>query len=127
MTTKSSFPSWVNELFSLFYQAPDWILGLFSKIICNSGSPLVTSEESNKTWGRNVVFRQEDFEDVKRNFKKKGCTWGPSSIQAKERPEGRERYVGVKRAHGSHWGSNTIVLAVLLGLVLSLPLRKPLD
>ncbi|MEJ1284295.1 hypothetical protein NN561_015279 [Cricetulus griseus] len=51
----------------------------------------LTSEESNKTWGRNVVFRQEDFEDVKRNFKKKGCTWGPSSIQAKERPEGRER------------------------------------
>ncbi|CAH7040513.1 mitogen-activated protein kinase kinase kinase 21 [Phodopus roborovskii] len=51
----------------------------------------LTSEDSNKTWGRNVVFRQEDFEDVKRNFKKKGCTWGPSSIQVKERPEGRER------------------------------------
>ncbi|KAL1784173.1 mitogen-activated protein kinase kinase kinase MLK4 [Sigmodon hispidus] len=51
----------------------------------------LTSDDSNKTWGRNVVFRQEDFEDVKRNFKKKGCTWGPSSIQVKERPEGRER------------------------------------
>ncbi|XP_059119783.1 mitogen-activated protein kinase kinase kinase 21 [Peromyscus eremicus] len=51
----------------------------------------LTSEESNKPRGRNVVFRQEDFEDVKRNFKKKGCTWGPSSIQVKEKPEGRER------------------------------------
>ncbi|XP_005345951.1 mitogen-activated protein kinase kinase kinase 21 [Microtus ochrogaster] len=51
----------------------------------------LTSEESHKTWGRNAVFRQEDFEDAKRNFKKKGCTWGPSSIQVKERPEGRDR------------------------------------
>lgn len=38
-----------------------------------------------------MVFRQEEFEDVKRNFKKKGCTWGPSSIQVKERANGRER------------------------------------
>ncbi|EHB13011.1 Mitogen-activated protein kinase kinase kinase [Heterocephalus glaber] len=53
--------------------------------------PSVTSDENNKTWGRNMVFRQEDFEDVKRNFKKKGCTWGPSSIQMKERTDGRER------------------------------------
>ncbi|XP_029424792.1 mitogen-activated protein kinase kinase kinase 21 isoform X3 [Nannospalax galili] len=45
----------------------------------------LTSDESNKTWGRNVIFRQEDFEDVKSNFKKKGCTWGPNSIQVKER------------------------------------------
>lgn len=64
------------------------------------GSPLMlprlraiqlTSDENNKTRGRNMVFRQEDFEDVKRSFKKKGCTWGPSSVQTKERPEGRER------------------------------------
>lgn len=64
------------------------------------GSPLMlprlraiqlTSDESSKTRGRNVVFRHEDFEVVKRNFKRKGCTWGPSSIQTKERPEGRER------------------------------------
>ncbi|XP_008770896.3 mitogen-activated protein kinase kinase kinase 21 isoform X1 [Rattus norvegicus] len=64
------------------------------------GSPLMlprlraiqlTSDENNKTRGRNVVFRQEDFEVVKRNFKRKGCTWGPSSIQTKGRPEGRER------------------------------------
>ncbi|KAM6177361.1 mitogen-activated protein kinase kinase kinase 21 [Erethizon dorsatum] len=51
----------------------------------------LTSDENNKTWGRNMVFRQEEFEDVKRNFKKKGCTWGPSSIQMKERTDGRER------------------------------------
>uniref|UniRef100_H0V1W2 Mitogen-activated protein kinase kinase kinase n=1 Tax=Cavia porcellus TaxID=10141 RepID=H0V1W2_CAVPO len=51
----------------------------------------LTSDENNKTWGRNMVFRQEEFEDAKRNFKKKGCTWGPSSIQMKERTDGRER------------------------------------
>lgn len=54
---------------------------------------LVTSDESNKTWGRNTGCRQEEFEDVKRNFKKKGCTWGPSSIQMKERTDCKERYV----------------------------------
>ncbi|XP_023556625.1 mitogen-activated protein kinase kinase kinase 21, partial [Octodon degus] len=52
----------------------------------------LTSDENNKTWGRNMAFRQEEFEDVKRNFKKKGCTWGPSSIPMKERTDGRERY-----------------------------------
>lgn len=71
-----------------------------SRLCSPPGSPLMlprlraiqlTSDESNKTRGRNVVFRQEDFEDAKRSFKKKGCTWGPSSIQMKERPEGRER------------------------------------
>uniref|UniRef100_A0A8C5L3A0 mitogen-activated protein kinase kinase kinase n=1 Tax=Jaculus jaculus TaxID=51337 RepID=A0A8C5L3A0_JACJA len=51
----------------------------------------LTSDESNKTWGRNTVFRQEDFEDAKRNFKKKGCTWGPNSMQVKERATSRER------------------------------------
>ncbi|KAF5922033.1 hypothetical protein HPG69_015483 [Diceros bicornis minor] len=51
----------------------------------------LTSDESNKTWGRNTVCRQEEFEDVKRNFKKKGCTWGPSSIQMKERTDCKER------------------------------------
>uniref|UniRef100_A0A673T9Z6 Uncharacterized protein n=1 Tax=Suricata suricatta TaxID=37032 RepID=A0A673T9Z6_SURSU len=52
---------------------------------------LVTSDESNKTWGRNTICRQEEFEDVKRSFKKKGCTWGPNSIQMKERTECKER------------------------------------
>ncbi|XP_055969617.1 mitogen-activated protein kinase kinase kinase 21 [Sorex fumeus] len=51
----------------------------------------LTSDESNKTWGRNMVCRQEEFEDLKRNFKKKGCTWGPNSIQMKERTDCRER------------------------------------
>ncbi|XP_007467061.1 PREDICTED: mitogen-activated protein kinase kinase kinase MLK4-like, partial [Lipotes vexillifer] len=51
----------------------------------------LTSDESNKTWGRNTVSRQEEFEDVKRNFKKKGCTWGPNSIQMKERTDCKER------------------------------------
>ncbi|XP_012515631.1 PREDICTED: mitogen-activated protein kinase kinase kinase MLK4 isoform X2 [Propithecus coquereli] len=51
----------------------------------------LTSDESNKTWGRNAVFRQEEFEDVKRNFRKKGCTWGPNSIQVKERTDCKER------------------------------------
>ncbi|XP_006868652.1 PREDICTED: mitogen-activated protein kinase kinase kinase MLK4-like [Chrysochloris asiatica] len=51
----------------------------------------LTSDESNKTWGWNTVCRQEEFEDVKRNFKKKGCTWGPNSIQMKERTDCKER------------------------------------
>ncbi|XDC87956.1 hypothetical protein R6Z07F_019129 [Ovis aries] len=51
----------------------------------------LTSDESNKTWGRNTVCRQEEFEDIKRNFKKKGCTWGPNSIQMKERTDCKER------------------------------------
>ncbi|XP_029770739.1 mitogen-activated protein kinase kinase kinase 21 isoform X1 [Suricata suricatta] len=51
----------------------------------------LTSDESNKTWGRNTICRQEEFEDVKRSFKKKGCTWGPNSIQMKERTECKER------------------------------------
>lgn len=51
----------------------------------------LTSDESNKTWGRNTVCRPEEFEDVKRNFKKKGCTWGPNSIHMKERTDCKER------------------------------------
>ncbi|KAI5937477.1 mitogen-activated protein kinase kinase kinase 21 isoform X2 [Manis javanica] len=51
----------------------------------------LTKDGSNKTWGRSTVCQQEEFEDVKRNFKKKGCTWGPNSIQMKERTDCRER------------------------------------
>ncbi|XP_051849553.1 mitogen-activated protein kinase kinase kinase 21 [Antechinus flavipes] len=51
----------------------------------------LTSDESNRTWGKSTASRQEEFEDVKRNFKKKGCTWGPSSIQTKERTDCKER------------------------------------
>uniref|UniRef100_F7DGL7 Mitogen-activated protein kinase kinase kinase 21 n=2 Tax=Monodelphis domestica TaxID=13616 RepID=F7DGL7_MONDO len=51
----------------------------------------LTSEESNRTWGKSTAYRQEEFEDVKRNFKKKGCTWGPSSVQTKDRTDCKER------------------------------------
>nr|XP_006122106.1 mitogen-activated protein kinase kinase kinase 21 isoform X2 [Pelodiscus sinensis] len=51
----------------------------------------LTSDESNRTWGRSTACHQEEFEDVKRSFKKKGCTWGPSSIQTKERTHCKER------------------------------------
>ncbi|XP_053830306.1 mitogen-activated protein kinase kinase kinase 21 isoform X2 [Vidua macroura] len=51
----------------------------------------VTSDESNRTWGRSTTYHQEEFEDVKRNFKKKGCTWGPSSVQTKDRADCKDR------------------------------------
>ncbi|ELK34151.1 Mitogen-activated protein kinase kinase kinase MLK4 [Myotis davidii] len=51
----------------------------------------LTSDDSNRTWGRSTVCRQEEFEDVRRNFKRRGCTWGPSSIQMKERTDCKER------------------------------------
>lgn len=52
----------------------------------------VTSDESNRTWGRSTACNQEEFEEMKRSFKKKGCTWGPSSVQTKERADCKERY-----------------------------------
>ncbi|XP_043819561.1 mitogen-activated protein kinase kinase kinase 21 isoform X2 [Dromiciops gliroides] len=51
----------------------------------------LTSDESNRTWGKSTACRQEEFEDVKRNFRKKGCTWGPSSVQTKESTDCKER------------------------------------
>ncbi|XP_053292637.1 mitogen-activated protein kinase kinase kinase 21 isoform X2 [Pleuronectes platessa] len=51
----------------------------------------VTQDESNRTWGRSTLFRPEEFDDVKKGIKKKGRTWGPSSIQSKERPAAAER------------------------------------
>uniref|UniRef100_A0A8C3SP24 Mitogen-activated protein kinase kinase kinase n=1 Tax=Chelydra serpentina TaxID=8475 RepID=A0A8C3SP24_CHESE len=51
----------------------------------------LTSDESNRTWGRSLACHQEEFEDVKKSFKKKGCTWGPSSVQTKERADCKER------------------------------------
>lgn len=53
----------------------------------------VTSDESNRTWGRSTTYHQEEFEDVKRSFKKKGCTWGPSSVQTKDRADCKDKYV----------------------------------
>ncbi|XP_056343684.1 mitogen-activated protein kinase kinase kinase 21 isoform X3 [Oenanthe melanoleuca] len=51
----------------------------------------VTSDESNRTWGRSATYHQEEFEDVKRSFKKKGCTWGPSSVQTKDRADCKDK------------------------------------
>ncbi|XP_062422497.1 mitogen-activated protein kinase kinase kinase 21 isoform X1 [Pungitius pungitius] len=51
----------------------------------------VTQDESNRTWGRSALFRPEEFDDVKKGIKKKGRTWGPSSVQNKERPAAAER------------------------------------
>uniref|UniRef100_A0A8C5F9Q6 Mitogen-activated protein kinase kinase kinase n=1 Tax=Gadus morhua TaxID=8049 RepID=A0A8C5F9Q6_GADMO len=51
----------------------------------------VTLDESNRTWGRSTLFRPEEFDDVKKGIKKKGRTWGPSSVQSKERPATAER------------------------------------
>ncbi|KAG7256527.1 hypothetical protein CRUP_014525 [Coryphaenoides rupestris] len=51
----------------------------------------LTLDESNRTWGRSTLFRPEEFDDVKKGIKKKGRTWGPSSVQSKERPASAER------------------------------------
>ncbi|XP_059691535.1 mitogen-activated protein kinase kinase kinase 21 [Gavia stellata] len=51
----------------------------------------VTSDESNRTWGRSTTYHQEEFEDVKRSFKKRGCTWGPSSVQTKDRADCKDK------------------------------------
>ncbi|XP_064174237.1 mitogen-activated protein kinase kinase kinase 21 isoform X1 [Anguilla rostrata] len=51
----------------------------------------VTLDESNRTWGRSTIYKPEEFEDVRKGFKKKGRTWGPSSVQTKDRPTGAER------------------------------------
>ncbi|XP_036309262.2 mitogen-activated protein kinase kinase kinase 21 [Pipistrellus kuhlii] len=51
----------------------------------------LTSDESTRTWGRNTGCRPEEFEDVRRNFKRRGCTWGPSSVPMKDRADCKER------------------------------------
>lgn len=51
----------------------------------------MTLDESNRTWGRSTNYKPEEFEDVKKGFKKKGRTWGPSSVQTKERGNCAER------------------------------------
>ncbi len=59
----------------------------------------MTLDESNRTWGRSTNYKPEEFEDVKKGFKKKGRTWGPSSVQTKERgncAERLERFIFVR-------------------------------
>ncbi|XP_035387642.1 mitogen-activated protein kinase kinase kinase 21 isoform X1 [Electrophorus electricus] len=51
----------------------------------------LTLDESNRTWGRSTNYKPEEFEDAKKGIKKKVRTWGPSSIQTKERGNGTER------------------------------------
>ncbi|XP_055519596.1 mitogen-activated protein kinase kinase kinase 10 isoform X2 [Leucoraja erinacea] len=47
----------------------------------------LTPAEGSQTWGRNAVYKREEFE----GHKKKGRTWGPSSTQPKERMGGEDR------------------------------------
>uniref|UniRef100_A0A4X2K2T3 Mitogen-activated protein kinase kinase kinase n=1 Tax=Vombatus ursinus TaxID=29139 RepID=A0A4X2K2T3_VOMUR len=72
----------------------------------------LTSDESNRTWGKSTTCRQEEFEDVKRNFKKKGCTWGPSSVQTKERTDCKERYSNLLLIFTSCSVTNIIAFSV---------------
>uniref|UniRef100_UPI00398F334D mitogen-activated protein kinase kinase kinase 21-like n=1 Tax=Pristiophorus japonicus TaxID=55135 RepID=UPI00398F334D len=52
----------------------------------------LTLDESNRTWGKSTVYRHEDYdEEVQKACKKKGRTWGPSSMQTKERASCEER------------------------------------
>ncbi|XP_072369313.1 mitogen-activated protein kinase kinase kinase 21-like isoform X3 [Scyliorhinus torazame] len=52
----------------------------------------VTLDESNRTWGKSTIYRQEDYdEEVQKACRKKGRTWGPSSMQTKDRASCEER------------------------------------
>ncbi|XP_026525226.1 mitogen-activated protein kinase kinase kinase 21 isoform X2 [Notechis scutatus] len=64
----------------------------------------LTSDESNQTWGRSTAYHQEEFEEVKRSFKKKGCTWGPNSVQTKDHSDCKERIRPLSDG-GSPWSS----------------------
>ncbi|XP_074091930.1 mitogen-activated protein kinase kinase kinase 9 [Macrotis lagotis] len=51
----------------------------------------LTPSESSKTWGRSsVVQKEESEEEEKRALKKKGRTWGPSTLGQKEIVSGDE-------------------------------------
>jgi len=51
----------------------------------------VTPAESSKTWGRSSVLpREEGEEEEKRSQKKKGRTWGPSSLGHKDLGAGED-------------------------------------
>ncbi|XP_067895649.1 mitogen-activated protein kinase kinase kinase 9 isoform X2 [Heterodontus francisci] len=53
--------------------------------------PSVTPGESNKTWGRSSVFQREECdEEEKKGHKKKGWTWGPSSLHQKDLAGGED-------------------------------------
>nr|XP_014349134.1 PREDICTED: mitogen-activated protein kinase kinase kinase 9 [Latimeria chalumnae] len=55
--------------------------------------PSVTSGEGNKTWGRSSGVQREDCEEGERKGqKKKGRTWGPSSLCHKELAAGEDGF-----------------------------------
>ncbi|XP_028325138.1 mitogen-activated protein kinase kinase kinase 21 [Gouania willdenowi] len=64
---------------------------LISRLRAFQPASTVPQDDSNRTWGRSSLFRQEEFDDVKKGIKKKGRTWGPNSVQSKERPAAAER------------------------------------
>ncbi|KAL0983824.1 hypothetical protein UPYG_G00133230 [Umbra pygmaea] len=72
----------------------------------------VTLDESNRTWGRSTVYKPEEFDDVKKGIKKKVRTWGPSSVQAKERGTCAERVRPL--SDGSNPWSTSLVKSVPL-------------
>ncbi|XP_057704118.1 mitogen-activated protein kinase kinase kinase 21 isoform X1 [Corythoichthys intestinalis] len=68
----------------------------------------VTQDESNRTWGRSPTLRQEEFDDVRRGIKKKGRTWGPSSVQSKERPAATERVRPLSDGSNPSWSTSLV-------------------
>ncbi|XP_010887033.2 mitogen-activated protein kinase kinase kinase 21 isoform X1 [Esox lucius] len=71
----------------------------------------LTLDESNRTWGRSTIYKEE-FDDVKKGIKKKGRTWGPSSVQTKERGTCAERVRPL--SDGSNPWSTSLVKSVPL-------------
>lgn len=70
-----------------------WCIGVLCQLLTDVRSFItVTLDESNRTWGRSTIYKPEEFDDVKKGIKKKGRTWGPSSVQTKERGNCAERY-----------------------------------
>ncbi|XP_077470137.1 mitogen-activated protein kinase kinase kinase 21 isoform X1 [Stigmatopora argus] len=65
----------------------------------------LTQDESNRTWGRSPPLRPEEFDDVRRGIKKKGRTWGPSSVQSKERPAATERVRPLSDGSNPSWST----------------------
>ncbi|NXP76729.1 M3K21 kinase, partial [Ramphastos sulfuratus] len=86
-SSPSSSPTIIPRLRAI--QCNIYMCGFFCS--CFLIQLLVTSDESNKTWGRSTTYHHEEFEDVKRNFKKRGCTWGPSSVQTKDRADCKDK------------------------------------
>ncbi|KAF1673949.1 M3K21 kinase, partial [Pygoscelis papua] len=83
-SSPSSSPTIIPRLRAIQCKSPPF---LFLHLVYRD----LTSDESNRTWGRSTTYQQEEFEDVKRSFKKRGCTWGPSSVQTKDRADCKDK------------------------------------